>query len=139
MDIYGQKSFKPLVNIDKSSKHYGIKQIANDTLRIGDMNIAVELPEGEELNEWLTVNTIEFFNEISLIYGCLTEFCQKDTCPTMSAGPKYEYLWADGQSVTTPLKVTAAEYIDYLMTWVENQLSNENIFPCKPGNLIFYF
>lgn len=47
----------------------------------------------------------------------------------MSAGPKYEYLWADGQNVKTPLKVSASEYIDFLMTWVENQLSNEKIFP----------
>ena len=125
--------FKPLVSIDKTNKHFGVKQIAQDTLRIGDMNVAVELPEGEDLNEWLAVNTIEFYNEISLLYGCLTEFCTAEHCPTMSAGPKYEYLWADGQSVTTPLKVTAAEYIDYLMSWVENQLSNEILFPYKPG------
>jgi len=48
----------------------------------------------------------------------------------MSAGPKYEYLWADGHSVKTPLKVSASEYIDFLMAWVENQLNNENLFPC---------
>ena len=82
--------------------------------------MAVELPEGEDLNEWLAVNTIEFFNEISLLYGCLTELCTKESCPTMSAGPKYEYLWADGLNVTTPLKVSAKQYIEYLMTWVEN-------------------
>ena len=29
----------------------------------------------------------------------------------MSAGPKYEYLWADGHNVKTPLKVSASEYI----------------------------
>lgn len=137
MNRYHNKGFKPLVNIDKSSKHYGIKQIANDTLRIGDMNMAVELPEGEDLNEWLAVNTIEFYNEISLLYGTLTEFCVSKTCPTMSAGPKYEYLWADGHNVTTPLKVSAPEYIDYLMTWVENQLSNEALFPCKQGKIIY--
>jgi MOB kinase activator 1 len=53
----------------------------------------------------------------------------------MSAGPKYEYLWADGQSVKTPLKVSASEYIDYLMTWVENQLNNEHLFPTSIGVL----
>ena len=40
----------------------------------------------------------------------------------MSAGPKYEYLWADGNKLTKPMKVSAAEYIDFLMTWVENQI-----------------
>ena len=43
----------------------------------------------------------------------------------MSARPKYEYLWADGQNIKTPLKVSASEYIDFLMTWVESQLNNE--------------
>ena len=51
----------------------------------------------------------------------------------MSAGPKYEYLWADGHNIKTPLKVSASEYIDFLMTWVDNQLSNEKIFPCQIG------
>ena len=90
------------------------------TLGSGNMSLAVELPNGEELNEWLAVNTIEFYHEISILYGTLMEFCTCENCPIMSAGPKYEYLWADGSSVKTPLKVSASEYIDYLMTWVEN-------------------
>lgn len=93
------------------------------------MSVAVELPKGENLNEWLALNTIEFFNEISLLYGCLTEFCTSKTCPTMSAGPVYEYLWADGNKTSKPLKVSASKYIDYLMTWVENQIHNEKLFP----------
>lgn len=63
----------------------------------------------------------------------LIEFCTQDSCPVMSAGPKYEYLWADGTNVKTPLKVSAAEYIEYLMTWVENQLNNDTIFPSQLG------
>jgi len=96
-----------------------LKQIAQMTLGSGNMSLAVELPNGEELNEWLAVNTIEFYNEISILYGTLMEYCTPENCPIMSAGPKYEYLWADGASVRTPLKVSASEYIDYLMTWVE--------------------
>ncbi len=103
------------------------------TLGSGNMQLAVELPAGEDLNEWLAVNTIEFYNEINVLYGILTEFCTAESCPTMSAGPKYEYLWADGHNVKTPLKVSASEYIDFLMTWVENQLNNEKIFPCAIG------
>ena len=38
----------------------------------------------------------------------------------MSAGPVYEYLWADGNKTNKPLKVSASKYIDHLMTWVEN-------------------
>ena len=45
------------------------------TLGSGNMSLACELPTGEDLNEWLAVNTIEFYNEISLLYGTLTELC----------------------------------------------------------------
>lgn len=56
------------------------------------MLLAVELPNGEDLNEWLAVNTIEFYNEISIIYGTLVEFCTPEHCPNMSAGPKYKLI-----------------------------------------------
>jgi hypothetical protein len=29
----------------------------------------VKLPKGEDLNEWLAVNVIDFYNQISIIYG----------------------------------------------------------------------
>lgn len=51
----------------------------------------------------------------------------------MSAGPKYEYHWADGQTVKKPIKCSAPKYIDYLMTWVQEQLDDENLFPSKIG------
>lgn len=61
----------------------------------------------------------------------------------MSAGSRFEYLWADGVTVTKvgffasgqqegnvlsdtprmqPIKVSAPEYVDLLMTWVEGQV-----------------
>ena len=36
------------------------------TLGSGNMLLAVELPAGEDFNEWLAVNTIEFYNESKL-------------------------------------------------------------------------
>jgi len=97
------------------------------------MRSAVVLPKGEDLNEWLAVNTVDFFNEISLLYGTITEFCTPSTCSVMSAGPQYEYLWADGVKVKKPIKVSAPEYVDLLMSWVETQLNDEHIFPLQLG------
>jgi MOB kinase activator 1 len=97
------------------------------------MRSAVVLPKGEDLNEWLAVNTVDFFNEISLLYGTITEFCTPSTCAVMSAGPQYEYLWADGVKVKKPIKVSAPEYVDLLMSWVETQLNDEHIFPLQLG------
>lgn len=47
----------------------------------------------------------------------------------MSAGPQYEYLWADGVKVKTPIKLSAPEYINALFDWVEEQLDDPSIFP----------
>ena len=52
------------------------------------MREAVRLPPGEDLNEWLAVNTVDFYNAISVLYSTLDECCTATTCPIMSAGPK---------------------------------------------------
>lgn len=97
------------------------------------MKNAVALPQGEDEKEWLAVNTVDFFNEISLLYGTVTEYCTPSTCPVMSAGPRFEYLWADAVKVKKPVKVSAPEYVDLLMSWVETQLNDEAIFPLQIG------
>lgn len=32
-----------------------------------------------------------------------------------------------------PIKLSAPEYVDYLMTWVQKQLDDESVFPSKIG------
>jgi hypothetical protein len=46
---------------------------------------------------------------------------------------RHEYLWADGATIKKPIKCSAPEYVDYLMTWVQSQLDHESIFPTKIG------
>lgn len=103
------------------------------TLGSGNLRLAVALPEGEDLNEWVAVNTVDFFNQINMLYGTITEFCTEESCPVMSAGRKYEYHWADGTTVKKPIKCSAPKYIDYLMSWVQCQLDDEALFPSRIG------
>jgi MOB kinase activator 1 len=103
------------------------------TLTAGNLREAVKLPEGEDKNEWLAVNTFDFFNQINMLYGTITEFCTDSTCPIMSAGPEFEYRWADGVKVKKPISLSAPEYVDVLMTWVQEQLDDEKIFPSAIG------
>lgn len=69
-----------------------------------------------EANESLGVITsyqpsaVDFFNQINLLYGSITEFCTPSACPVMSAGPKYEYLWADEKN-PKPVKCSAPEVL----------------------------
>jgi hypothetical protein len=51
---------------------------------------------------FILFSAVDFFNQINMLYGTITEFCTEETCPVMSAGPKYEYHWADGQTVKNP-------------------------------------
>lgn len=127
------KTFKAVKKHKDGSKKHKLSEYAKATLGSGNMRNAVVLPQGEDLNEWLAVNTVDFFNEISLLYGTITEFCTKSSCPVMSAGSQFEYRWADGVKVKQPIVVSAPEYVDLLMSWVETQLNDEQIFPLQLG------
>ena len=56
----------------------------------------------------------------------------------ISALCRFEYLWADGTNVKKPIKCSAPKYIDYLMTWVQEQLDDEMLFPSKIGKFMIY-
>ncbi|NXE17195.1 MOB1A kinase, partial [Lophotis ruficrista] len=127
------KTFKPKKNIPEGSHQYELLKHAEATLGSGNLRQAVTLPDGEDLNEWIAVNTVDFFNQINMLYGTITEFCTEASCPLMSAGPRYEYHWADGTNIKKPIKCSAPKYIDYLMTWVQEQLDDETLFPSKIG------
>lgn len=51
---------------------------------------------------------------------------------------RYEYHWADGTNIKKPIKCSAPKYIDYLMTWVQDQLDDETLFPSKIGIIVLY-
>lgn len=35
---------------------------------------------------------VDFFNQINMLYGTITEFCTETSCPVMSAGPRSDLL-----------------------------------------------
>uniref|UniRef100_A0A183DRV6 MOB1 protein n=1 Tax=Gongylonema pulchrum TaxID=637853 RepID=A0A183DRV6_9BILA len=118
----------------------------------GNLREAVKLPEGEDPNEWIAVNgrkavfddrlprrpflvddifvVLDFFNQVSMLYGTISDHCTVESCPKMCAGPKFEYQWTDGRR---PIRCPAPVYIDYLMAWVHEQIDDENIFPSLIG------
>eukprot|EP00045_Choanoeca_perplexa_P002147 m.23213 g.23213 ORF g.23213 m.23213 type:complete len:244 (+) comp11349_c0_seq1:197-928(+) len=126
-------TIKPRKHTPGSTHQQELKKYVDATLGAGNLRLAVKLPEGEDLNEWIAVNTVDFFNQLNILYGTITEYCTKETCAIMSAGPKYEYHWADGVSVKRPIRCAAPEYVDFLMTWVQKQLDDQSLFPSKIG------
>ncbi|KAL9685286.1 hypothetical protein QQ045_022734 [Rhodiola kirilowii] len=128
-----QKTFRPKKSSPSGSRGAQLKQHIDATLGSGNLREAVRLPPGEDPNEWLAVNTVDFYNQVNILYGTLTEFCTATKCPTMTAGPKYEYRWADGVKIKKPIEVSAPRYVEYLMEWIETQLDDETIFPQRIG------
>ncbi|OTF75928.1 MOB1-like protein [Euroglyphus maynei] len=108
----------------------------------------VNQAEGLDYNEWLASHTIAFFEHINLLYGTISEFCSNSGCPDMS-GPcnRYcniisfysislqllfsprQYLWMDEKGKR--IKLTAPQYVDYVMTYAQKAINDESIFPTK--------
>ncbi|OZC11063.1 Ser/Thr phosphatase family protein [Onchocerca flexuosa] len=112
------------------AKQAELLRYASATLGSGNLREAVKLPQGEDPNEWIAVNVLDFFNQVSMLFGTINDHCTKESCPKMCAGSKYEYVWSDGRKT---IGCPAPVYIDYLMTWVHEQLDDENVFPSQIG------
>lgn len=51
------KTFKPKKHIPEGTHQYDLMKHAAATLGSGNLRAAVMLPEGEDLNEWVAVNS----------------------------------------------------------------------------------
>ena len=93
---------------------------------------------------------VDFYNQINLLYGSITEFCSPQSCPEMKATDewdgtleatsriswlrhRFEYLWQDSENFKRPTKMPAPEYVEHLMAWVQNNIDNESMFPSRIG------
>jgi len=114
-----------------NSKRNTLSAYTKRTLGSGNLRSAVTLPENEDLNEWLAANIVDFFNEVSLLYGLCSDDAQKFNKPGEGFPPGFEYRWADGVKIVKPMRCSSPEYVDYVMTWVEDQINNEEIFPVQ--------
>lgn len=126
------KTFK--ANTDRGSHRFKLmNETRNALVTSGDMQNAVKLPKGEDQNEWLAMHTLNFYNEISLLYEMVRSRDTPDRFPIMCAGKKFQYFWAD-ETTTKPLKLPAGEYIGRLFKWVERLLNDEATFPTRREN-----
>jgi len=115
---------------EKDSKYYILHKRAKAIIEGGNLIESVQfvkiLPE-DKLEDWIAANTVDFFNHANLIYGTIREYCTPHECPSMTAGEKYEYFWTeDGEK---PVSLTAADYVEKVMIWIQSKLDDHSIFP----------
>ncbi|XP_026471453.1 MOB kinase activator-like 3 isoform X1 [Ctenocephalides felis] len=126
------KTFRPKKRFTRGTMRYSLHKQAQASLSSGiNLRSIVQVPEGEDPLDWMAVHVVDFFNRINLIYGTVSDYCTSKTCPTMSGGPRYEYLWLDHESAwyRQAKAVPAPKYISLLMDWIETKINNEAIFP----------
>lgn len=112
------------------TRTWNLHRHIKDSMATGlDVTECIQLPDGYALDEWVAVHVVDFFNEVSLLFGTISEFCTPESCPAMSAGPCYTYLWADGKQQVAPLALAAPAYVDRLLNWVQDQLDDPSVFP----------
>lgn len=101
----------------------------------------------EATNEWIAANTVDFYNEVALLYGLVEDFHQKASNPLSYAAlaeqyktykPKFpgffngfpqgfEYRLKEANGKVS--KPDGAEYVNMSMIWLEDQIDNSQIFP----------
>uniref|UniRef100_A0A8C9HAL6 MOB kinase activator 3A n=1 Tax=Piliocolobus tephrosceles TaxID=591936 RepID=A0A8C9HAL6_9PRIM len=128
------KTFRPKRKFEPGTQRFELHKKAQASLNAGlDLRLAVQLPPGEDLNDWVAVHVVDFFNRVNLIYGTISDGCTEQSCPVMSGGPKYEYRWQDEHKFRKPTALSAPRYMDLLMDWIEAQINNEDLFPTNVG------
>lgn len=97
-----------------------------------DLLSITEVPSGLDANEWHALHTIGFFEHINLLYGTVSEFCNLTSCPDMVGPGPRTYMWVDDKGKKS--KISAPQYVDYVMTYVQKVVNDETVFPTKHGN-----
>ena len=87
------------------------------------------------------ITAVDFFNEISLLWGMVCEMMGGVPVCAIGEGfpPGFEYSWADGAKVKKPVACSGPQYIDYVMTWVEEIINSDATFPSTPGESPCHF
>ena len=78
------------------------------------------------------ITAIGFFEHINLLYGTVSEFCNLTSCPEMVGPGPRTYMWLDDKGKKS--KLSAPQYVDYVMTYVQKVVNDESVFPTKHGN-----
>ncbi|PVU94808.1 hypothetical protein BB559_002915 [Furculomyces boomerangus] len=111
------------------SAKFQIRQFAESTLGKDSLKIAVMLPEGEDIKEWIASHLLDFYNHTNVLFCAVSHLCTETSCPVMSSGPRFQYLWTDKTKNVKAAKYSACKYIMTLMSWVNQMIDDENVFP----------
>jgi len=97
----------------------------------GKFKTIVQHPKYTDINEWVAMNLFDFFNNLNLFLGFVSETCTTNSCPNMSTGYQSSYPWIEKNGRLSHLPATT--HIDYILTWIQNMLDEQTNFPTRWG------
>ncbi|KAJ1439656.1 MOB1, Mps One binder kinase activator-like 1B [Ochromonadaceae sp. CCMP2298] len=131
--LFGGKkeTFRPVKNHAPGSKREQYSNFTLKTLGSGDIRTAVKLPSGEDLTEWVAANTVDFYNELSLIWGIVVEIAAEGGAPPVAARegfpPGFEYRWSGGSN--SAAVCSGPQYVGHVMGWIDQEINKPSLFP----------
>jgi MOB kinase activator 1 len=87
------RTLRPQKHHRVNSTRFEVHQLVEHTLgEVGrediDLRQAVKRPESIDRGDWLCVHTLDFYNDINLVFGAVSDLCTAESCPCMSAGSR---------------------------------------------------
>lgn len=123
------KTFSKKKRTPSGKDQFDVSALSTETLCLPEIFRSVRLPPGEKVVEWLAVHTVGFYQEVDLLYGSITEFCTPVSCSTMSAGCRYQYYRPDFLRNRKVKSISAPEYVECVLSWVQDLFDDPTIFP----------
>lgn len=78
----------------------------------------------DALNEWVAMNTVDFYNELQLLYSVCANY-HEDNFKGLNQGfpPGYNYRFP-GKEI-----INGSEYVRAVMSWISDQMESPAVFP----------
>ncbi|KAK8808863.1 hypothetical protein WA538_002232 [Blastocystis sp. DL] len=92
----------------------------------------VRLPPGVNEYAWIYDKAQFFTEECQLLWESVSDFCNPRTCPEMTAGPHYTYLWTD-QYTREPVSMPACNYISNVFIWISDEFNSKEFTQIPNG------
>ena len=106
----GLRHSRPLLD-HKITKNYNYSSLKHTCTQTQTQRNGPSNEDFKFYKTFLKLKWVNFF--VQLLYSTVAEVCTEETCPIMSGGPKYEYLWQDGTEFKVSKKALLIEQIDY--------------------------
>mmetsp|Transcript_7397 Transcript_7397/g.9692 ORF Transcript_7397/g.9692 Transcript_7397/m.9692 type:complete len:239 (+) Transcript_7397:241-957(+) len=108
-----------------------IRMLQKDLSKNGIVQYIFKPPNDTE-SGWISANTVEFFNEVTTLYGlCIDDVNRKSFQPGEGFPKSMLYTW--DRKVETNLKdfsfLTGPQYLALTFSWIESLMRDESLFP----------